>query len=102
MTNSQRLAVIRNALTVWLREHDSTANHLFRECMLIRDGFFCGRRFAHDSIDAVWFVEEDELKIRNAATGSLIETLQSGAIDELASKLPSESDSSGATHRHAA
>lgn len=33
------------------------------ESLLIRDGFFCGRRFEMDGLCAVWFVEEDELKI---------------------------------------
>lgn len=33
------------------------------ESLLIRDGFFCGRRFEMDGLCAVWFVEEDELKV---------------------------------------
>ncbi len=30
--------------------------------MLIRDGFFCGRRFVSDGLEAVWFIEENEVK----------------------------------------
>ena len=105
MTNSQRLAIIRTALTAWLKEHDSTATPEFRESMLIRDGFFCGRRFKHDSIDAVWFLEENELKISNAVTGTLIETVPSEAIGALAAKVASKADEREmivAPRRHAA
>ena len=33
------------------------------EMILIRDGFYCGRRFRVDGHQAVWFCEENELKI---------------------------------------
>lgn len=101
MTNSQRLAIIRSALTAWLKEHDSTAEPEFRESMLIRDGFFCGRRFAHDSINGVWFLEENELKISNSVTGTLIESVQGDAIDTLAATLAT-SDAAILPKRHAA
>jgi hypothetical protein len=32
------------------------------EMILIRDGFYCGRRFRVDGHQAVWFCEENELK----------------------------------------
>ena len=32
------------------------------EAMLIRDGFFCGRRFIAERLEAVWFFEENEIK----------------------------------------
>ena len=32
------------------------------ESMLIREGFFCGWRFAAGGMEAVWFVEEAEIK----------------------------------------
>ncbi|MBW3598815.1 MAG: hypothetical protein KY475_16255 [Planctomycetes bacterium] len=35
------------------------------ETILIRDGYFCGRRFECDGFTAVWFVEENELKIHD-------------------------------------
>jgi hypothetical protein len=34
-----------------------------RESILIRDDFFCGRRFYTADHHAVWFIEQDELKI---------------------------------------
>ena len=36
------------------------------ETILIRDGFYCGRRFRVDGHQAVWFCEENELKIYDA------------------------------------
>ena len=33
------------------------------ETILIRDGYYCGRRFECDGYSAVWFVDENELKI---------------------------------------
>ena len=35
------------------------------ETILIRDGYYCGRRFECDGFSAVWFVEEHELKIHD-------------------------------------
>ncbi len=32
------------------------------ETILIRDGYYCGRRLECDGLSAVWFVEEHQLK----------------------------------------
>ena len=37
------------------------------ESVLIRAGFYCGYRFRSESYCAVWFCEEDEIKIYDAA-----------------------------------
>jgi hypothetical protein len=71
MTNSQRLATVRNRLLRWLAEQQEGdadtqgdgRNPVLRESILIRDEFYCGRRFHAATHHAVWFVEEDELKI---------------------------------------
>ncbi len=34
-----------------------------REAALIRDGQYCGHRFTSRELSAVWFFEEDEVKI---------------------------------------
>ncbi len=51
------------------------------ESILIRDGFFCGRRFHADTLQVVWFVEEDELKIYDL-DGSLQEVRSASIIDD--------------------
>ena len=37
------------------------AEHL-QETILIRDGYYCGRRFQADHVQAIWFMEEGEVK----------------------------------------
>jgi hypothetical protein len=44
------------------------------ETILIRDGHYCGRRFKADGHEAIWFVEENELKFFHP-DGSLVEVV---------------------------
>jgi len=84
MTNSQRLSSVRNALRQWISERQPDAVDLHEpasEAMLIRDGFFCGRRFRFTNYQAVWFLEEDELKIRDAH-GSVLVLMGASEIDQ--------------------
>lgn len=45
-----------------LRELGASDEGRLRETMLIRDGNYCGHRYRYDEFEAVWFIEEDELK----------------------------------------
>jgi hypothetical protein len=36
------------------------------ETVLIRDGHYCGHRFSNDQFNAVWFFEENEIKVYDA------------------------------------
>lgn len=85
MTNSQRLALVRRCLTRWLADRTtrSTGENRFRESILIRDGFYCGRRFDAGSHEAIWFFEEDEIKIFDEL-GDLLDRLQGDQIDAVA------------------
>lgn len=38
----------------------------FSESILIKSGNYCGRRFAGEGGHAIWFVEENQLKLYNA------------------------------------
>lgn len=82
MTNSQRLATIRARLCHWLSQQmdssasaddasDTAKSGILRETILIRDEFFVGRRFFANSHYAVWFIEEDQLKIHQSDTGEI-------------------------------
>jgi len=62
MGNVQRLDRIRSLIRQTFVELGGLADQLPRETMLIRNGFFCGRRFDIDGLQAVWFTEEDEIK----------------------------------------
>ena len=55
---------------------------LIEEAILIRDGFYCGRRFECESLQAIWFVEEDQLKIYNQQ-GVLLKTAVSVILQPL-------------------
>jgi hypothetical protein len=45
-----------------------------RESILIRDGLYCGRRFETSAGYAIWFVEENQVKIFEGA-GRVIDVL---------------------------
>lgn len=38
----------------------------YYETILIRDGHYCGHRFACGDVSAVWFCEEDQVKLYDA------------------------------------
>jgi hypothetical protein len=67
MTNSQQLAAVRHRFQVWIADHRGPAGSekIVREAVLIRAEFYVGRRFYTPSYQAVWFIEEGELKIYN-------------------------------------
>ena len=104
MTNSQRLAKVRARLLRWIADqepdqepnrdpdqgndqatqNDSEASAdpaILRESILIRGEFFCGRRFYTTNHNAVWFVEEDQLKIYRK-DGELLCILSGSQIDD--------------------
>jgi hypothetical protein len=49
-----------------------------RETILIRDGNYCGRRFATEDGMAMWFVEEGQIKFYGA-DGSVIRVIDAQA-----------------------
>lgn len=86
MTNSQRLSAVRTALRKWIADRHGDQDDCGKplsEAMLIRDGYFCGRRFRFQLYHAVWFLEEDEVKILGS-DGTVVGRLDADAIDTLA------------------
>lgn len=81
MTNSQRLSVVRRLLESWWRERQPDAAEEIRESILIRDGYYCGRRFIYGALSAVWFAEEDQIKLYDQ-DGQLSESLAIEAFRE--------------------
>jgi hypothetical protein len=51
-----------------------------RESILIREGLYCGRRFETSAGYAIWFVEENQVKIFER-TGRVVDVLQ---LDDVA------------------
>jgi hypothetical protein len=85
MTNFQRLSAVRDCIKGWITQHtnDSGATDPRGETTLIQDGYFCGRRFRFPHHHAVWFLEEDLIKIRDLQ-GNLLATLQGDQINQTA------------------
>jgi hypothetical protein len=88
MTPSQKLARARHCFQAWLNDqpredspetisiHPDESKSTWSESVFICDGFYRGRRFRTDSVSAIWFTEEDELKIHDA-DGACVATLSS-------------------------
>lgn len=87
MTNSQRLAIVREYFSQWLRAEadcpDTVVDEQRIECesILIRDGFYCGRKFEASGFHAVWFMEEDQLKI-HARGGDVVAVMTGDEIGD--------------------
>ncbi|WP_153556251.1 hypothetical protein [Roseimaritima sediminicola] len=81
MTNSQRLAAVREHLRAWYDRQANAQPWEATESILVREGFYCGRTFRFADHRAVWFVEEEEVKIY-AADGSLLEVFSTENLTE--------------------
>lgn len=58
-----------------------------RETILIRDGYYCGRRYECDGLQAIWFIEENQLKF-HSQDGRVLEVRSAGeALREAASSV---------------
>jgi hypothetical protein len=64
---------------VFLNELGASNGQKVRETMLIRSGNYCGHRFQMGPFQAVWFIEEDELKF-SGADGQTVRTLTVSTI----------------------
>ena len=71
----QRLDQIRSLIRQTFTEFGGLLERMPRETMLIRDGFFCGRRFEADGLQAVWFTEENEIKFFDR-TGAVVRVVE--------------------------
>ncbi len=79
MTNSQRLAAVRQTLRAWFLERHPDAQWEVAESIMIRDAFYCGRNFRFASHRAVWFAEEEQVKIYDA-DGSLLDSFKTDQL----------------------
>ena len=66
MSHAQRLHAIREVVRASFAELGADPQSPMSEHILIRDDLYCGRRFRCDRLQAVWFIEEDEIKIYGA------------------------------------
>ncbi len=89
MTNSQRLAIVRTCLRQWLQEREEgrATEPILRESILIRNEFYRGRQFHTSRHRAVWFIEEDQLKIYDDQ-GEVVAVMTGEEIDSSAESNP--------------
>jgi hypothetical protein len=87
MTNSQRLAAVRRCLDRWFETQHHDEDIDIRDAVLIRNGFYAGRRFELGQYRAVWFMEEDELKIQDAS-GTIVAKFNAAEINRLSGVAP--------------
>ena len=59
---------------VFLTELGAPKDQKIRETMLIRNGNYCGHKFQLGPFQAVWFIEEDELKF-SGKKGQTVRTM---------------------------
>lgn len=85
MTPSQQLARARNCVKLCFQEQAGSQEGVtpeFRESIFVCEGFYRGRRFRNERISAVWFAEEDELKV-HAADGNCVASLNAAQMAEM-------------------
>lgn len=63
MTPSQKLTRARNCVHAYCHEQFPEETIELHDSIFISDGFYRGRRFRCEQATAVWFAEEDQLKI---------------------------------------
>ena len=78
MTHGQTLDVVRGCVRRWFDRFGANVSESICESILIRDGHYCGRRFDCGGWCAVWFSEENEVKLYDRH-GALLHTEQPAA-----------------------
>ena len=58
------------------------------ESLVIRHESYCGRRFRADGFQAVWFIEEDQIKIYDRAGNVVRVTSATAALQPSAAEPP--------------
>ena len=75
MPHAQMIVAVRHLIADALARVTGDGAESIRESILIRDGLYCGRRFETSAGYAIWFVEENQVKIFCGA-GRVVDVLQ--------------------------
>ncbi len=75
MLHIDALEQVRKQVIIRFDELGAATDEPICETILIREGFYCGRRFERDDITAIWFIGEDELKFHDRE-GSVVDVLK--------------------------
>lgn len=71
MQHSEVLKAIRRLIQMTFQELGAPGAQDLSENILLRDNYYCGRRFTAGDLQAVWFVEEGEIKFYGKGGGLL-------------------------------
>jgi hypothetical protein len=59
----QSIETIREFIQQLFQQAGAEANSPTHEALLIRNGYYCGRKFERDGLQAIWFIEEHQIKL---------------------------------------
>ncbi len=70
---------IRQGIRATMAQWGDQSSEIEQETILIQDGHYCGRRFQSGQLQAVWFIEEQQVKFYHR-DGSVLEVY---SVDEI-------------------
>jgi hypothetical protein len=87
MQHAEILEAVRRLIRRSFAELGGEPDAEMSETILIRHDHYCGRRFCASGLQAVWFIEEDEIKLYSpegdvVRMGSAREAVQHSATSE--------------------
>ena len=62
MQHAELTELVRQLILNSFRDLEVEDEEGLHETILIRGGFYCGRRFRIDTCEAIWFIEEAQIK----------------------------------------
>ncbi|GIW92856.1 MAG: hypothetical protein KatS3mg110_0897 [Pirellulaceae bacterium] len=63
MSDHSVTELIRRKIRRLFEQCGVAADQPIHETLLVRGGYFCGRRFHCGGMNAVWFIEENQIKL---------------------------------------
>ena len=84
MQHAEALEAVRRAVRGTFVELGADSGFEMSEHILVRNDSYCGRRFIAKRLQAIWFVEEDQIKI-HAQDGSVARVMSVAEAVRLAS-----------------
>ncbi len=85
MDSVPKSRLIRQRIRSLLLEIGARPGSVESETLLIRDGVYCGHHFRFGQYEAVWFVEEEQIKLYGPS-GTLVRSLRTSEIEPMLSQ----------------
>ncbi len=75
MPHSEFYKHIRQLICNKFSSHGAIQTEDIQETILIKDGFYFGRRYVCNDLQATWFIEENQVKLRGNS-GEMLEVFE--------------------------